>query len=333
MIANDTNVSSSTGVEILPEQAVKSFPKLMIETKAANVFMKTAEDTMDVSQAIPAYRTSLEAAGKSPITVKLFTRAIEQFAEFLEREGLVKVDRKVIDRYIVETGTLTNGTPKQANTLNGTRIKLRSFFQWCLKTQQIPTDPTAHLRSQRVTPKLPVYLETAEETRLVATIEEAIVSVTKLRDRAIIRLFLDTGIRVAELQRLNIEDVTDKHIRIRQKGGAIVTKFVPDETRRILSETIAQRSSGAVFTGRDGSRLTVRFIQYLVKKWVDAAGISKKITPHKLRHTFATSLYNRTKDVSLVQRALGHASVLTTQVYVHVSDAAMESAMNLRASH
>ena len=154
---------------------------------------------------------------------------------------------------------------------------------------------------------------------------------TKQRDYTIATLLLTSGIRVSEMVGLNIEDVsfTNCRIQITRKGGK--RQYIPlsDETLEVLKEYLEERKKvspalpedeTALFLSTQNTRMTTAAVQNLIKKYAKAAGIDKPITPHKLRKTYGTNLYNKTRDIYLVANALGHDSVVTTTKHYVASD-------------
>lgn len=154
---------------------------------------------------------------------------------------------------------------------------------------------------------------------------------TKQRDYTIATLLLTSGIRVSEMVGLNIEDVsfTNCRIQITRKGGK--KQYIPlsDDTLDVLKEYLAERKKvspalpedeTALFLSTQNTRMTTAAVQNLIKKYAKAAGIDKPITPHKLRKTYGTNLYNKTRDIYLVANALGHDSVVTTTKHYVASD-------------
>jgi integrase/recombinase XerC len=148
-------------------------------------------------------------------------------------------------------------------------------------------------------------------------------------------LFLGTGIRLAELTGLNVDDVdlVRKKIRITGKGGRPQDRFLKTGLRVLLRSYIAERSRSvtvdepALFVSSRGTRLCDRQVARRIDHWLRSAQIRKHLGPHGLRHTFATRLYRTGGDLLVVQRALGHASVATTQIYTHLCDSQLENAM------
>jgi integrase/recombinase XerC len=148
-------------------------------------------------------------------------------------------------------------------------------------------------------------------------------------------LFLSTGIRLTELVNLDVDsvDLDKKHIRVMGKGGVPQIKFLKTSMRILLRAYLKERrhptgiSTPALFISLQGRRLSGRQIAQRLSYWLAKAGIVRNITPHGLRHTFATHLYANTSDLLLVKRALGHRDISTTEIYTHISDDALEEAM------
>lgn len=293
---------------------------------------------MTWDEALSRYETHLQAAGKSRNTISAFKRDLDKFS------SLVNVPPKAvtsseIERFLAGMKTKSDGTGRSPNSMNRLKTSLRSFFNWLLQDGVIESNPAIRIKTSNVTQKPPVYLTENEERDLLRCLRDNRNRKHAIRDSAIIHLLLDAGIRVGELVGLNIEDIDGKHLRIRQaKGGNPVVKFIPVRTRKIVATYIKQErpdhcksnSTSALFLNQQGTRLHSRAVQMLVPTWINRAGITKQVTPHTLRHTFATSLLNKTGNLLLVQKALGHRSVTTTQIYAHVADSVLEDAIETR---
>ena len=174
-----------------------------------------------------------------------------------------------------------------------------------------------------------------EVKRLISAVKGG--NLTDLRDRAILELLFSTGLRVSELVNLNIENVNMKsgEFSVRGKGEKIRLVFLSDSAKRSLVNYFEKRKdlSPALFVGfkngnKEYSRLTSRSVQRIVKKYATMAGIVKKITPHTLRHSFATDLLMNGADIRSVQAMLGHSSITTTQIYTHVTNKHLKDIYN-----
>ena len=210
-------------------------------------------------------------------------------------------------------------------------IALRGFLKYLAK-QDIKTLASEKVELGRTQEREVEFLEADEIKRLLGSVEgEALCS---LRDKAILELLFSTGLRVSELASLNRDSINLKsgEFSIRGKGGKIRLVFVSDSAKNAIIDYIDKRKDvdialfihfkeGNGKTGDKSSlRLTSRSIQRIVKKYAVKAGIVKKVTPHTLRHSFATDLLQNGADIRSVQSMLGHSSITTTQIYTHITD-------------
>jgi integrase/recombinase XerC len=209
---------------------------------------------------------------------------------------------------------------------------LRSFYKYFLKRELIENNPAALVDSPKRVSKQIIRLEPNEVTRLLNFVEtgdcltereKKYHAKTKVRDLAILTLLLGTGIRVSECVGLNLDDFDfdDYSFRVTRKGGDVVLLYFGDEVFRAVSSYYEQRALAkteagheeALFLSLQNRRMTARSIENLVKKFAQHATPLKKISPHKLRSTFGTQLYNETEDIYLVADVLGHSDVNTTR--------------------
>ncbi len=205
---------------------------------------------------------------------------------------------------------------------------MRSLLRYCRREGLMTSNPAQALRTPRVGRKLPKFLTTDQIGRLL----EAPPANTSmgLRDRAILETIYSAGLRAAELVGMNIEDWDPDSgiIRVRGKGrkericpiGSFATKALSRwlEIRKGLP-TAHSKDSQAFFTSRVKTRLTTRSLQRILDKYILQAGLDKQLSPHSLRHSFATHLLDGGADLRSVQEMLGHKSLTTTQIYTHVS--------------
>jgi len=295
---------------------------------------------MQWNEALEHFDTHLRAAGKSPNTIAAFQRDLRTFAatQIIEPEDVTGSN---LDTFLARWQVKPDGTPRIPNSLSRMRTSLRVFFGWLLEVGTIQNNPAASIHTTTIAQKPPIYLTDQEEHDLLRCLRDNRATAHALRDAAIIHLLLDTGIRVGELVGLDLDDIDGKHLRIqRGKGGSAIVKFLPARTRKMVAAYIrAERSKfdrtgdhPALFLNQQGGRLNARAVQLLVPVWVERANIHKPVTPHTLRHTFATSLLSRTGNLLLVQKALGHRNVTTTQIYAHVADSTLETAVESRTA-
>jgi integrase/recombinase XerC len=228
-----------------------------------------------------------------------------------------------------------DGTPKAPATINRARAAMKSFFNWAMRLGMVRENPASDIHLQHVPRATPTFLTDAEVRRLIKALAGHTGELVK-RDRVLIETFLATGIRLQELVNLDIDDVDldAKHLHIRRaKGGQPQVKFLNTHLRGLLRSYLVWRKRQgtgtclALFLSQRGTRLSPRQVAYRFDYWVTCAGIEKDISPHGLRHTFATRLYSRTGDLLVVQRALGHRNIATTEIYTHLVDGVLEEAL------
>ncbi|MFQ5495072.1 MAG: site-specific tyrosine recombinase/integron integrase [Phycisphaerae bacterium] len=212
---------------------------------------------------------------------------------------------------------------------------LRSFYKFCLRRGYVETHPLASIRTPKQEKRLPKYLELADITRLLSTPDDK--TLLGARDRAILEVLFSTGVRVSELVDMNFTDVDfDGHtVRVRGKGKkqrtapigttavAAITKYVELRRADVRSGTFDQN---ALFVNKHGQRLSTRSVRRKLDKYLSEAGLDPRISPHTLRHSFATHMLNNGADLRSVQELLGHQSLSTTQVYTHLTTPRLKAA-------
>lgn len=247
-----------------------------------------------------------------------------------------------IQNYIstVRTGSDLDGnkiivTQRSDNYVARRVASLRSFFTYCIDAYDIQTNIVTKMKTVKKKKKPIIHLENNEVQRLLDAVTDyselnhKTAELQKLvikRDTAILYLLLGTGIRVSELVGIDMDDIDfmESRIRIIRKGGDTDFVYLPDSVELYLTDYInnerpaftpplkSDPDYSALFLSNRKKRLTVRSVETLVKKYSDRAGIAKNISPHKLRATFATGVYQQTGDIKLVADALHHSSVETT---------------------
>ncbi|MBF7052778.1 site-specific tyrosine recombinase XerD [Halomonas sp. KAO] len=215
---------------------------------------------------------------------------------------------------------------------------LRRFYRWALEAGRIEHDPLAEVRLPRVQPSLPETLEEAEVERLIAAPD--VMTDLGLRDRTMLEVLYGTGLRVSELVGLTTDAVNLRQgvVRVRGKGdkdrlvplGEEAVHWVTRYLRTARGALMHDVMRPALFPGRDDRPLTRQAFWYRIKHHARVAGIERSLSPHTLRHAFATHLLNHGANLRVVQLLLGHSDLSTTQIYTHVAQARLE---RLHADH
>lgn len=258
--------------------------------------------------------------GASGHTLKSYRIDLDDCAAFLaaRRLGtLAGADARVLRAYLA--GLAERGL---ARTSIARRLAaIRSFYQFLVRRGRARTNPARDVHTPRLPKGLPGHLPIDESEALLRA--EVPPTRAGARDRAVIEVLYATGIRVSELAGLNVEDVDlrDGAVRVLGKGGK--ERIVPMGRKAIeaLRAYLATRTrpAGPLLLNERGGRLTVRSLHRVVRRRARAAGLHRRVSPHTLRHTFATHLLDAGADLRLIQELLGHSRLGTTQKYTHVS--------------
>lgn len=291
----------------------------------------------NISSLITDYLEHLEVERqRSNHTIQNYHRYLDRFASWAKHQGITEPDQLTTDhiqKYRAWLARLedANGEPLSPQTQAYHGIALRSFLRYLAK-RDIETVSAEKVELPKMVLPSVSFLEEDEYDRILSGITGH--SPTDRRDRAIFECLFSTGLRVSELCKLNRSrlNLTRGEVTVRGKGRKERLVFLDDRATDALTEYLDSRSDDddAVFirhraTAHDadlekGLRLTPRSVQRLVAKRAAAAGITKTITPHTLRHTFATDLLRNGADMRAVQDMLGHSSITTTQRYTHVTN-------------
>jgi integrase/recombinase XerC len=294
---------------------------------------------LDLTGATEAFCARLSAEGRSPATIAAYRRDLALVARVAGElaPGVVcrAVTAGLLDQ-VFSAGAVIESErgPRSAASLHRMKAAVRAFFAWAAEAGEVNDNPARSIRMHRLPRKLPVFLTTAEKKRLLKELKGR-TDFSTLRDRAMIEVLLGTGIRLGELAALDMDDIDldAKHLRVRAKGNVPQVKFIKTDLRTLLRRYLAERrrhgrpEMEALFLSNRDGRLCQRQIANRLAHWLRKAGIEKELTPHGLRHTFATHLYGATNDLLVVQRALGHRDVSTTQIYTHLVDGQLEEAL------
>lgn len=291
---------------------------------------------MRLSQAIETFIRSLEANGRSPHTLSCYRRDLKLLLAFVGDVECGELAADLVNRFVLSDGVQRSagGAAKSQTSVGRTKAALKSFGRFLADVGVVAASPAAGLRIQRQPREEPAHLTPAERKLLVKAVAARGGEAAE-RDLVILELFLGSGIRLAELVGLDVGDVSldDKRLMLRWvKGGRAETRFLSTALRTMLGRYLRSRrrlatNETALFLSNRGTRITARQVERRFGEWLEWAGIAKPLTVHSLRHTFATHLYGRTRNLLLVQRALGHRSPSTTAVYAHLFDHELEDAL------
>lgn len=263
----------------------------------------------------------------SALTIRNYGADLGEFATwFRERTGTEC--RWVALEPIHARGYLVHLTERklERTTIHLKMSALRSFYRWLVRMGHVKQNPVIGLALPKLAKKLPKFLTIPQvEALLEAPLKADGEEVAKRRDKAILEVLYSAGLRIHELVGLNDDDVDllGEIVRVRGKGKkerlAALGAPAVEAVRQYQELRGAGSPREALFRNLQGDRLTARSVQRLLKKYLIATGLDPSLTPHKLRHSFATHLLDAGADLRSVQELLGHASLSTTQIYTHVT--------------
>ncbi len=266
--------------------------------------------------------------GLSPRTVEAYGRDLRRWSDFISRCGKStpqEVEREEITLFLEEM----RGRGLSPRSLARTTATLRSFQRFLVEEGIYGSLPATDLPSPRHAHILPRVLSQEEVERLLE--QPILEDPPGLRDKAILESLYGTGIRISELTGLDLEDMDLRERELRVLGKGARERVVPigDAAAAALREYVGlgrpklarDSSQRALFLNQRGGRLTRQGAWELVKKYAGRVGLREKITPHTLRHSYATHLLENGADLRYIQELLGHVSISTTQIYTHVSKA------------
>lgn len=279
------------------------------------------------SEWLPRFLHHLRMRNYSPGTIESYGRVIRKFGYYLwisrtkgsgklvvywQDLAHARLDTEVdttpiiIDDFLA---FLTSMRDYKATTLQRIISSLSSFYRYLYVQGAIETNPLPAVDRPRIKEKELKYLKHNQVMRLLDSIPDE-----DVRDRLIIRLIYATGVRVSELCGITLSDIDfdDYTIRVLGKGGKIRTVFVDEETLDEIDRFIGGRIDGPLFVGQMGHAMSPRTVQHMFKQRAPEG-----ITPHKIRHSYASELYRRSKNLRVVQENLGHSSIQTTEIYLH----------------
>lgn len=275
--------------------------------------------------------------GLSRLTLDSYRRDLEQFSHWLDKDGggktLADADAVDVQAYLAHRHTLT-----RASSAARLVSSLRRYYRYALRQGQIAADPTLNIAAPRRPRSLPKSLTEDDVEKLLEAPD--VNQPLGLRDRAMFELLYASGLRVSELVTLKVAQVSRDMgvVRVMGKGGkerlvplgeaalSWLTRYLEESRPMILDG----RASDELFVTGRGAAMTRQAFWQLIKRYALRCGLTQPISPHTLRHAFATHLINHGADLRVVQLLLGHSDISTTQIYTHV---ARERLKQLHAKH
>lgn len=289
---------------------------------------------MYMSELILDYIEHLEVeGGRSVKTAENYKLYLERFVEFSDNIEVVKITTEQIRKYRLWLNRYKNDNDDELATITQSYhlIALRGFLTY-LSKRDIPSLSPEKIELPKTNRKQVTFLHYDEVERLIDTIDTS--SDTGLRDRALVELLFSSGLRVSELVNLNRDHVNTKRreFMVRGKGQKDRPIFISESAAVHIEAYLAVRidnlpplflsysRNNTVDNTGDYRRLTARSVQRIVTRYARLAGITKHVSPHTMRHSYATDLLMNGADLRSVQAMLGHSNISTTQVYTHVTD-------------
>lgn len=254
-------------------------------------------------------------------TITNYSIDLAAFGAFLGDKDIAGVDHLALRRFLADMRAKNYSKRTVARKL----ASLRTFFKFLFREGLIKTNPATAVITPKLDKPLPNVLDVDKVSRLLESPDEKTLS--GLRDRAMLETLYSTGARVSELVGLDADDVDFISGVVKLFGKGSKERIVPigepalKAIKRYLDNRIGVRikERNAIFLNKNGGRLTDRSVRRILDKYIRASSITMKVSPHSLRHSFATHLLDRGADLRSVQELLGHMNLSTTQIYTHVS--------------
>ncbi|HHU50832.1 MAG TPA: site-specific tyrosine recombinase XerD [Firmicutes bacterium] len=268
--------------------------------------------------------------GLAPNTLESYGRDLNQYLTYLkEKKGLKNAEELSTTTQATVAGYLLNLQAKgrATSTISRSLAAIKSFYHFLAREMIIPKDPTANLEAPKQEKRLPKVLSVESVLKLLE--QPDLKTPAGIRDRAMLEVLYATGLRVSELVSLRLTDLNleEGYIRCLGKGskeriiplGSVAVKYLQfylNHARKFLAATPGEET---LFLNHHGRGLTRQGFWKIIKKYAEKLGIADRITPHTLRHSFATHLLENGADLRAVQEMLGHVDISTTQIYTHLT--------------
>ena len=263
-------------------------------------------------------------------TLQSYKRDITQYESYINEENLqyLKVTNEDIKKYLEKLKNIG----KKTSTISRNLASIRSFYQYLVRTKKVKEDPTEGIQSPKVEKRIPSVLSSKEVELLLE--QPKTVDLKGIRDKAMLEFAYATGMRVTEIINLNIDDVNLKEGYVscsnanKQRNiplGAISVNALKEYIKKARPYLIKSEDEKSLFVNINGKRLTRQGFWKIVKFYKEQAHIEKEITPHVLRHSFATHLLQNGADLKAIQVMLGHSDISSTQVYMQFQDEGLKN--------
>jgi integrase/recombinase XerD len=269
------------------------------------------------------------STGASKNTLAAYRSDLKIFNKWLAGKSLISVNSKHIQDYFSDRQKNNIGSSTQARILTC----LHSFYEYLLANQLIIKDPTEQLSQPKLEKKLPVFLNIQEVEKLLEAPSSS--SLFGQRDRAMLELLYSCGLRVSELINLSYHNINlkEEFIRIHGKGnkervlpmGEIAIDYLMKYETNARPMLLKNGQSDSYFLSNRGSAMSRQNFFYIIKAYANQVGIDKPLSPHSLRHAFATHLVQKGADLRSVQLMLGHSDISSTQLYTHIQNAQLKA--------
>jgi integrase/recombinase XerD len=258
--------------------------------------------------------------GLSQNTVESYRLDLEQFQEFLKQKGVAGYSQVTQEHLIAHLGFLKN-RQYASSSLCRHLVAIKVFFRFLKRERLIEENAAALLDSPKLWQQVPDVLSYEEIDRLLE--QPKTDQRIGARDKAILEVMYASGLRVSEVCGLNIQDVDDTFVKVKGKGGkerlVPIAKEAVEAVDNYLGRFRPDTPEKALFLSKSGKRIDRMTVWNQVKRYAKLAGIAKAISPHTLRHSFATHLLENGADLRVIQEMLGHSSIGTTDRYTHIS--------------
>lgn len=291
---------------------------MILKLKKMNKLQEDVEDYLRYSQI---------ERGLSDNTIFAYRQDLMDFLAFLKKEGLDSWPTKAvdIDAFLAEQRDLNKATSSISRMISS----LRKFYQWLVRQSIQKINPMLEIDSPKKEHRLPVALSVDEVTKLLD--QPDVTKKLGIRDRALLETLYATGIRVSELINLKFSDLHEelKLLKVLGKGSKerlipisdVAISWIKSYQEKVRDPLLLKsgKYTDTIFLNNRGGTLTRQAVWQIIKRYCQMAGIKKNVTPHTLRHTFATHLLENGADLRVVQEILGHSDISTTQIYTNLS--------------